>query len=196
MSEWAISQMKSNPKLLAASTLALCALLLLPIFCGLKAVAKEVVAIEEVAKEAGGDRSEHLQISQVGDFSTTEFKPYTPSAYFGPVDSSYQSPPSTTPIKPIDKKSRLFAEPTFDDIFGLNKDGLLKRFPSPNFKHKADFSQIKWHGTDVSSLLELRFKKGRVSQVRLSTHYGYPRPGTTSDVEVGKWITAPIKKQK
>ncbi|MBA4077870.1 MAG: hypothetical protein C0508_22770, partial [Cyanobacteria bacterium PR.023] len=58
-----------------------------------------------------------------------------------------------------------------------------------NFKHKANFSQITWHGTDVSSVLELRFKKGRVSQLRLTTNYGYPRPGTTSDVEVGKWLT-------
>lgn len=121
--------MNSNPKLLAASKLALCALLLLPIFCDLNAIAKEAVA------------------------------------------------------------NRLFAEPAFDDLFGMSKNDLLKRFPSPNFKHKADFSQITWHGTDVSSVLELRFKKGRVSQLRLSTHYGYPRPGTTSDVEVGQWLT-------
>lgn len=155
MSEWAISQMNSNPKLLAASKLVLCALLLLPIFCGLKAVAKELE----------------------------------------PAQSDYQTPTHHTKsvIRPLDKKTKLFAEPTFDDLFGLNKDGLLKRFPSPNFKHKANFSQITWHGTDVSSVLELRFKKGRVSQLRLSTHYGYPRPGTTSDVEVGKWLSAPVK---
>ncbi len=183
-----ISEMNSNPKLLAASKLALCALLLLPISCGVEAIAKEAVA-----KEAGGERPEHVQISQVGDFSTTEFKPYTRSTSFplGPADSDDQTPtPPTRPIvRPLDRKSKLFAEPTFDDLFGMNKTALLKRFPSPNFKHKADFSQIRWHGTDVSSVLELRFKKGRVSQLRLSTHYGYPRPGTTSDVEVGKWLT-------
>jgi hypothetical protein len=184
----AISQMNSNPKLVAASKLALCALLLLPVACGLKAIAKE-----EVAKEAGCEQSEHVQISQVGDFSTTEFKPYTRSTGFpiGPADSDDQTPPPPPRpiVKPLERKSKLFAEPTFDDLFGMSKNDLFKRFPSPNFKHKADFSQITWHGTDVSSVLELRFKKGRVSQLRLSTHYGYPRPGTTSDVEVGKWLT-------
>lgn len=186
MSEWAISEMNSNPKLLAASKLALCALLLLAVSCGLKAIAKE-----EVAKEAGGERSEHLQISQVGDFSTTEFKPYTRGISFPPEapPSRYQTPPTRPIVRPLDRKSKLFAEPTFDDLFGMSKNDLLKRFPSPNFKHKANFSQITWHGTDVSSVLELRFKKGRVSQLRLTTNYGYPRPGTTSDVEVGKWLT-------
>lgn len=182
----AISQMNSNLQLLAASKLALCALLLLPIFCDLNAIAKEAVA-----KEAGGEQSEHVQISQVGDFSTTEFKPYTRGISFPPEapPSRYQTPPTRPIVRPLDRKSKLFAEPTFDDLFGMSKNDLLKRFPSPNFKHKANFSQITWHGTDVSSVLELRFKKGRVSQLRLTTNYGYPRPGTTSDVEVGKWLT-------
>ncbi len=185
--------MNSNRKLLAASTLALSALLLLPIFCGLKALATEVVE-----KEAGGERSEHLKITQVGDFSTTEFKPYTRGTSFplGGADSDDQTPPPRPIVRPLDKKTKLFAEQTFDDLFGLSKKGLLKRFPSPNFKHNADFSQITWHGTDVSSVLELRFKKGMVSQLRLSTHYGYPRPGTTSDVEVGKWLSAPVKNSR
>ena len=187
--------MNSNPKLLAASKLALCALLLLPIFCGLKAIAKEVVE-----NAATGERPEHLQISQVGDFSTTEFKPYTRGISFPlePENSDDQTPPPPARpiVRPLDKKSKLFTEQTFDDLFGMSKNDLLKRFPSPNFKHKANFSQITWHGTDVSSVLELRFKKGRVSQLRLSTHYGYPRPGTTSDVEVGQWLSAPIKNSR
>ena len=161
-------------------------------FCCLKAIGKEVVA-----KEAGGEQSEHLQISQVGDFSTTEFKPYTRGISFPlePANSDQQAPPPPArPIgSPLDRKSKLFEEQTFDDLFGMSKNDLAKRFPAPNFKHKADFSQVTWHGTDVSSILELRFKKGRVSQLRLSTHYGYPRPGTTSDVEVGKWLSAPSK---
>lgn len=184
--------MNSNPKLRAVSKLALCALLLLPAFCDLKAIGREVVA-----KEAGGERSEHLQISQVGDFSTTEFKPYTRGISFPPepANSDQQAPPRLArPIgSPLDRKSKLFAEQTFDDLFGMSKNDLAKRFPSPNFKHKADFSQVTWHGTDVSSILDLRFKKGKVSQIRLSTLYGYPRPGTTSDVEVGKWLSAPGK---
>lgn len=88
-----------------------------------------------------------------------------------------------------DKLLFLSRKYTGEDLFGLTKKELLKRFPSPDFKHNADFSKVTWHGTDTSSVLELRFKDKKVEQVRLTTHYGYPRPGTTSDVEVGQWLT-------
>lgn len=94
-----------------------------------------------------------------------------------------------------DKLSLLSGKFTGDDLFGLTKKDLLKRFPSPDFKHTADFSQVTWHGSDTSSILDLRFKDSKVVELRLSTHYGYPRPGTTSDVEVGKWLSAPSPKQ-
>lgn len=87
-----------------------------------------------------------------------------------------------------DKLSLLSGKFTGEDLFGLTKKDLLKRFPSPDFKHTADFSQVTWHGTDTSSVLDLRFRDKKVTEVRLSTHYGYPRPGTTSDVEVGHWL--------
>jgi len=95
-----------------------------------------------------------------------------------------------------DRIALLSRKYTGEDLFGLTKEQLSKRFPAPEFKHNDDFSQVRWHGTDTSSVLDLRFKQDKVIAVRLSHYFGYPRPGTTSDVEVGKWIGAPIKKQK
>ena len=99
-----------------------------------------------------------------------------------------KTPESTSHQTAADKLSLLSGKYTGVDLFGLTKKDLLKRFPAPDFKHKADFSQVTWHGTDTSSVLDLRFKDKKVAAVRLSTHYGYPRPGTTSDVEVGQWM--------
>ncbi len=96
----------------------------------------------------------------------------------------------------VDKLSLLSRKYTGEDLFGLTKKDLLKRFPAPDFKHTADFSRVTWHGTDTSSVLDLRFKDNKVAAVRLSTHYGYPRPGTTSDVEVGQWMSAPVKNSR
>jgi hypothetical protein len=92
-----------------------------------------------------------------------------------------------------DRIALLSRKYTGEDLFGLTKEQLSKRFPVPDFKHNDDFSQVRWHGTDTSSVLDLRFKDNKVAEVRLSTHYGYPRPGTTSDVEIGQWLK--IKKQ-
>lgn len=105
-------------------------------------------------------------------------------------------PESSKPKAAVDKLSLLNRKYTGEDLFGLTKKDLLKRFPTPDFKHTADFSQVTWHGTDTSSVLDLRFKHKKVSEVRLSTHYGYPRPGTTSDVEVGPWMRAPVKNSR
>lgn len=105
------------------------------------------------------------------------------------VNTKSSNPQATSSTKAAAKLALLSRKYTGEDLFGLTKKELLKRFPSPDFKHNADFSQVTWHGTDTSSVLELRFKDKKVEQVRLSTHYGYPRPGTTSDVELGQWLT-------
>lgn len=99
-----------------------------------------------------------------------------------------KTPESSKHQVAVDKLSLLSRKYTGEDLFGLTKKDLLKRFPAPGYKHTADFSQVTWHGTDTSSVLDLQFKDNKVAAVRLSTHYGYPRPGTTSDVEVGQWM--------
>ena len=144
---------------------------------------------------AAAENAQDVRVSPVGDFNETIKKGYTPVVDFGPPPSETGLNTEGRPIK-IGRNAKIsdvFGLLDFYEVFGLDKEGLLKRFPPPKFKHTANFSEITWHGTDVSSVLELRFKKGKVSAVRLSTHYGYPRPGTTSDVEVGKWQSAPIK---
>jgi hypothetical protein len=105
-------------------------------------------------------------------------------------------PETSKPKAAADKLSLLHRKYTGEDLFGLTKKDLLKRFPAPDFKHTADVSRVTWHGTDTSSVLDLRFKDNKVAAVRLSTHYGYPRPGTTSDVEVGQWMSAPVKNSR
>ena len=107
-----------------------------------------------------------------------------------------KTPESSKHQTAADKLSLLSGKYTGDDLFGLTKKDLLKRFPAPDFKHTTDFSQVTWHGTDTSSVLDLRFKDSKVVEVRLSTHYGYPRPGTTSDVEVGQWMKSKQLKSK
>ncbi|CAN5472552.1 hypothetical protein BH11CYA1_BH11CYA1_49660 [soil metagenome] len=149
---------------------------------------------------ATAETARDVRVSQVGDFNNGQenergYRPAT-SGMFS-TEPKKEPDPAVLEAKEADtayeKMAALSKNSNFNDLFGLNKEGLLKRFPALRFTHKADFSEVSWHGTDVSSVLELRFKKGKVSAVRLSTHYGYPRPGTTSDVEVGKWLTAPVK---
>jgi hypothetical protein len=74
------------------------------------------------------------------------------------------------------------------DLLGMTHEQLDRRFPPPQFKHNSAYSQISWHGTDISTVLDLRYKGNRVSQIRYTTHYGYPRPGTKSNVSFGPWI--------
>ncbi len=107
-----------------------------------------------------------------------------------------KTPESSKHQAAADKLSLLSGKFTGDDLFGLTKKDLLKRFPAPDFKHTANFSQVTWHGTDTSSILDFRFRDNKVIEVRLSTHYGYPRPGTTSDVEVGQWLKSKELKSK
>jgi len=104
----------------------------------------------------------------------------------GIANTSSQSSSSTS----AEKLSAMSAPFNGSELLGLNKAALAKRFSAPQYKHLPDFSQVNWHGTDMSSVLDFRFKKGRVCAVRLITHYGYDRAGTTSNVDMGKWITA------
>ena len=129
-----------------------------------------------------------------------ESKPLPPTSVTRPKDGQksyeerHKQTETTTSKVAADKLSLLSRKYTGEDLFGLPKTELLKRFPAPDFKHTADFAQVTWHGTDTSSVLDLRFKNERVAEVRLSTHYGYPRPGSTIDVEVGQWLKKQIAK--
>jgi len=78
------------------------------------------------------------------------------------------------------------------DLWGMNQSQLERKFPTPQFSHNADYSQIRWHGTDVSSVLDIQFVNQKVTKIRYSTNYGYPRPGTKSSVEISPWLRAPL----
>ncbi len=91
------------------------------------------------------------------------------------------------------KRGALLENSRSSDLIGLNAAQLIKRFPTPPFKRNSDSSQIRWHGTDTSTVLELRYQNNKVSQVRFTTHYGYPRKGTKSSVAIGAWLSTAAK---
>ncbi len=77
------------------------------------------------------------------------------------------------------------------NLWGMNKSQLERKFPTPQFSHNADYSQIRWRGTDISSVLDIQFVNEKVDKIRYTTHYGYPRPGTKSNVEISPWMSKP-----
>lgn len=73
---------------------------------------------------------------------------------------------------------------------GYSKSDMLKYFADNKIKHNHDATEFSWHGTDLSTVMQVRYERCKVSAIRYITHYGHPRPGKKSDVETSKWLTA------
>jgi hypothetical protein len=78
-----------------------------------------------------------------------------------------------------------------NNIFlGYSKSEMLKYFAADRFKHNHDATEFSWHGTDISTVLNVRYERCKVAAIRYTTHYGHPRPGKKSNVEISPWISA------